>query len=161
MKRLMFTLVVVIAVTILGCQNTPTDPTVRSTAPGDGLSKAVHSLVRISLNGTPREPYPNSGLIFTINGFLDYSMVRTAGTGNLFSLHLETNARLTPRADDQGALTLAFFSNHVVSVSEEGVTFQEVRYVFPERGDRLALFITFQITQGSVEVADMLLDFNE
>ena len=157
----MLVVVVAIAVTILGCQNTPSGPAVSLATLADGLSKVPYPLVRIQLNGTPREPYPNSGLVFDVNGFVDYSMVRVNGNENLFNLHLAATARLTPRADDQEALTLASFSNHVVSVSEEGVTFQEVRYVFAERGDRLALFIMFQITRDNVEVTDMVLDFIE
>lgn len=161
MKRSILALVVVIAVTVLGCQNTSTGPAVSSTALADGLSKSARSLLRIPLSGTPREPYPNSRLDFDILGFVDYSMVRVNGNENLFDLHLMANATLTHRAEDQGTLTLAFSSNHVVSVSEEGVTLQEVRYVFPGRGDRLTLFITFQITRDNVGVADMVLDFIE
>ena len=161
MKRSIFVVVVVIATTILGCQSAPTDPALSSATLVDGLSKALHPLVRIPLMGTPREPYPKSGLVFNVNGFVDYSMVRMNGNENLFNLQLEANARLKPHAEDQPALTIAFVSNDVVSVSEEGVALHEVRYVFPERNDRLALFITFQITQNNVEVADMLLDFIE
>ena len=161
MKRSMYVLVIAIAAIIVGCQNAPTDPASSPATLVGGLAKDSHHMVRIPLNGTPREPYPNSGLVFDISGCVDYSMVRLAGNGNLFSLRLVANARLTPRADDQAALILASSSDYVVSVSEEGVAFQGVRYVFPERNDRLALFITFQITQGNVEVADMLLDFIE
>ncbi len=161
MKRSMFVVVGFIAVAILGCQNTRTDPEVSSATPVDGLPKAMYPLVRTPLNGKPREPYPNSGLVFDIDGFVDYFLVNENGNGNLFNLHLAANGRLTPRADDQIVLVLASFSNHVVSVSEEGVAFQEVRYLFPERNDRLALFITFQIDRDNIEVVDMLLDFIE
>lgn len=161
MKRSISVLVIALSTIIVGCQNAPTDPAVSSATSVDGLSKALYSMARLPLNGTPREPYPNSGLVFDISGFVDYSMVRVSSNENLFNLHLAANARLKPRADNQAVLELFFSEDCLVEVSEEGVAFREVRYVFPERGDRLALFITFQITQGSVEVSDMLLDFIE
>lgn len=161
MKRSMVVLVIALTIVVVGCENAPTGPAGSPAASVSGLTKAVNPLIRIPLNGTPREPYPNSGLAYDVHGFVDYSLVRVAGNGNLFNLHLAANARLTPRADDRSALILASSSDYVVSVSEEGVTFQEVCYVFPERGDRLAIFITFQITTDNVEVADMALDFIE
>jgi len=160
MKHSIFTIVIAIAATILGCQNSPTDPAISSAASAGNVPKASYPSVRILLNGTPSEPYPNSGLVFDIRGFADYSMVRVSGE-NLFNLHIQANATLTPRSDDQFTLTLASSSENLVSISEEGVTFREVRYVFPERNDRLALLITFQITTDNVEVADMALDFVE
>jgi hypothetical protein len=159
MKRSISVFAIALVTVVLGCENGPLDPITSSAPSVSGLSKAATPVVRIPLGGTPREPYPNSGLVYDINGFVDYSMVRL--NGSLFSVHVTAQALLIPREGDQGMLNLNCSSDHIVSVPEEGVVFLEVRYLFPERNDRLAMFITFQITTDNVEVADMWLDFVE
>lgn len=162
MKPTMFVLTIAVAAFMIACNTTtPTGPFGNGLSAAHQIAKTHPGMTRIPLSGIPREPHPLSGLVFEISGYVEYTMVRLPGSGNLFDIQLTTDARLRSEMLDEPDINVAGSNRWQISVSEEGVTFRDVSFLLPNREDRLALFITFQITQGSMEVADVALVFLE
>ena len=161
MKSTMFVLAVAAVALVGGCQDIPTGPITANESIIHPSAKPFPTKHRLVLNGCPRQPYPWACLLFHISGYIDYTMVRLPRHENLFEVQFEPNAQLENQVFDQPAIDVIGNANFRVSVSEEGVAFYEARHLLPNRGDRLALFITFQITQGAMEVTDLALDYIE
>ena len=157
MKPTMFVLTIAVAAFMMACNTTtPTGPLGDAVPSVQQVAKAAPNSNRIPLSGMLRDiTYVGSYLTqVEISGYVDYTTVRLQG--NLFDLHLVTNARLQDVRRDEPGIVVQTTENHQVTVSEEGVAFLETYHVLP--GSNRVLYIQLQITQGTVEVADLWLD---
>jgi hypothetical protein len=157
MKFTMFVLAITVGTFITGCDTmTPAGPFAEAGSPLSQIAKAHPGDHQIPLSGRLRQiTYVGNPLTpLEISGYVDYRMARLQG--NRFDLQLMTNARLQDMSSDRDGIVVQATENHQVTVSEEGVAFMVTPHVLP--GSRFVLYIQFQITQSTVEVADQWLD---
>jgi hypothetical protein len=157
MKSTIFVLAIAVAAFIIGCDaSTPTGSLAEATSTVISIAKSHPGSNQIPLSGLLRDvTYPGSPLTnLAISGYVEYTMIRVRGS--LFDLQLTTNARMHDINFDEDGFSVQSTENHQVNVSEEGALLLTTSHVV--EGSRFVLYLQFQITQGSIEVADQWLD---
>ncbi len=172
MKNLIISLVAVLVLFVIGCQeNVITDPIVNEQAdkvqagiPEDNFRGVI------PLNKVLNDPYPIGNSFYRISGQIEYNFrkifidPKQPAAQRHISLHLETSSDLQyfctvcpPTAEDELSGYISEISDSFVPVGGNTVSMLEKSFIIKGRVDKMVLKVRFSISNDRVQVTAMWL----